>query len=95
MPCRIGDALEQFTGAQLFPGGAVGDVARPPVAIVLHGLHELVGNAHGMVGILKKDRAIGFAIDGTVVALGDEHVGFALLAHFAVDELDDVGMDRH
>src|ERR1700719_5057324 len=45
-----------------------------------------------MVGILEKDRAVGFAIDGAVVALSDEHVGFALLAHFAVDELDDIWM---
>ena len=84
--------LQQFAGAELFGGRAVVDVARPPVAIVLDGLHEFVGDAHGVVGVLEEDRAVGFAIDGAVVALLDQHVGLALLARLAVDELHDVRM---
>src|SRR5579859_7150231 len=45
-----------------------------------------------MIGVLKEDGAIRFAIDRAVVALLDQHMGLALFAHLAIDELHDVGM---
>ena len=41
----------------------VGPSAGRPLLAPLHGTHELIGHAHGVVGVLTRDRAIGFAIE--------------------------------
>ena len=45
-----------------------------------------------MVGILKEDRGVGFAIDCGVVASANQRVGFRLFAMLAFDELNDIRM---
>ena len=81
LPGGFGHLVQQFARAEFFGGLAVVDVARPPVAIVFDGLHEFVGDAHGVVGVLEEDRGVGFAVDRGVVALLDQHVRLALFFH--------------
>ena len=90
VPGGIGHALEEVARAEFFHGLAVVDVAGPPVAVVFDGLHEFVAHPHGVIGVLEKHGAVGFAVNRTVVALFDEHMSLALLFHLAVDELGDV-----
>src|SRR6202030_272381 len=52
--------------------------------------HKFIGYAHGVICVLEENRAVGVAIDAGIVALRDEHVGFALFFHFAFDEFHDV-----
>src|SRR6185369_2149782 len=90
MPGGVGNFLQQVAGAEFFAGLAVGDVAGPPVAILFGGAHEVVGDAHGVIGVLEEDGAVGVAVDAGIVALLDEDVGLALFLHLAFDEFDDV-----
>jgi len=54
VPGGIGNLIEEFAGPELFVGLAVDDVPGPPVAIFLRGLHEFVGDADGVIGVLEK-----------------------------------------
>ena len=64
-----------------------------PLAVLLDGLHELVGDADREVGVLEEDRAVGFAVEvGLVAALLDQAVGLLLFLPLALDEFEDVGM---
>src|SRR5579862_100331 len=92
LPCGFGHAMEELAGAVFIGGRAIVDVLGPPIAVFFGGLHELVGNPNGMIGVLEEDGGIGFAIDGLIVALLDEDVSLALLFDFGVDELGDVRM---
>ncbi len=71
---------------------AVGHRPGVPDLVVGDGLHELVGDAHAVVGILEKDRVVGFAAKRAVVAHFDESPGFLFFFHLAVDVFDDVGV---
>src|SRR5258708_13418412 len=91
-PGGFGHAVQQVARAVLFERISVVDVARPPVAIILDGLHEFIGDADRVIGVLKENRGVGFAVDRRIVALLDQNLRLALFLHFAVNELDDVRM---
>ena len=60
---------------------------------LLPGVHELVGDADGVVGVLEEDGGVGLGVGaGAVVAGSDERVGLGFFLGFALDEVDDVGM---
>ena len=86
------DVLEQLAGllAVLLPLGEYR--ARPPLFVLRGGLHELVGGADGVVGVLKGDGLVGVAVEGAVKAGFDEGPSLALLLGLAPDEVLDVGM---
>ena len=46
----------------------VGDVPGLPLLVLCHSVHELVRNTDAVVGVLEEDGAVGFAVDGPVVA---------------------------
>ena len=52
-----------------------------------HRLHEFVGGAHGVVGVLEEDRAVRFAVERGIVARIDQRVGLLLFLRLAPDEL--------
>ena len=68
--------------------------ARPgvPLAVGEHGVHELVGDAHGVVGVLVGDRVVGAAgdVEAPLEAGVDQRPGLALLDLLALDEVLDV-----
>ena len=61
-----------------------------PLPVVDDGLHELVGHADRVVGVLEEDDAVGLAGEGGVVAGFDERPGLLLLVRLRIDELEDV-----
>ena len=92
VPGGVGHAVQQLAGAVFFARISVVDVARPPVAVVLDRLHEFIGDADRVVGVLEEDGGVGLAVDRRIVALLDQHLRLVLFLHLAVDELDDVRM---
>ena len=88
----FGNLAEQVAGAKLLSRLAGHDRAGPPGLIFHRRPHELIGHAHGVVGVLEKDRAVGLAVNGGIIAQADQRPGFALLARLAADELFDVGV---
>ena len=87
-----GHAAEEVAGAVFAQGLAGGDRAGPPGAVLGGGLHEVVGDADGVVGVLEEDGAVGLAVQGVVVADLDQGPRLALLPGLAVDERFDVGV---
>ncbi len=92
MPGGIGDLVHQLARAQLFVGLAVEHVLGPKIAVFFHGAHEVVVDAHRVVGVLEENGAICIAVDGGIVAIGDKHVRFLFFLHLAFDEFHDVRM---
>ena len=63
------------------------------LGVALDGVHELVGDADGVVGVLEEDGAVGVGVGtGAVVAGVDERLGLGFFLGLALDEVDDVGM---
>ncbi len=90
----FGDNPQQLARAQGVGDLAGLDEARVPSRIVLHRLHELVADAHRIVGVLEEDRAVGGTVERGIVARFDQRPRLALLFLLALDELDDIGMVR-
>ncbi len=80
-------ALKVWTGTAVLHG------AGGEVAVAQHGVHEVVGHAHGVVGVLEEDGRVGLAVGAAaVVAVLDERPGLGFFFLLALDEVDDVGM---
>ena len=67
-------------------------MARVEKSVSLHdGVHEVVGDADGVVGVLEEDGRIGFRVGRrSVVSGGDQGVGLGFFFALALDEVDDV-----
>ncbi len=65
---------------------------RPNVAAVLDRAHELVGDAHRVVGVLVLDAGDVLAAEVHVEAGVAQHADLVLLARLGLDELLDVGV---
>ena len=83
---------EDLAGAQRLDGLAVEHGVGRPEGVGLDGVHEVVGHADRVVGVLEEDRAVGLAGEGRVVAGLDERPGLPLFRGLGGDELHDVGM---
>ena len=92
LPGGFGEGAHEIAGAEFLDVFAVDDGFGPPVLVAGDGLHELVGGADAVVGVLEKDGGVGLAVEGLVVAGVDEGVGFFLFLGLAPDELLDVGV---
>ncbi len=90
LPGGFGHFAHQIASAEFLHGLSVVHVAGPPIAVLFHGAHEVVGHAHRVVGVLEENGGIGLAVDRGVIALLDQHLGLALLLHFGLDEFLDV-----
>src|SRR5262249_49149690 len=87
-PSALGQAIPYFAG-RIGRAGLlrIGDPARGPIFVAFDGLHEVVGDANGEVGVLEHDRAVGFAVEvGFVAAFLDQTAGLLLFFPFALDE---------
>ena len=91
-PGPLGDAVQQV----LRPEGLGGLAGRAelgvPGGVVLDGLHEVVGDADAVVGVLEGDGVVGAAddVEGARVAGVNEGMGLQLGVLLAVNELFDV-----
>ena len=88
----FGDFVHQVARLVTILGLAADHGLGPPVAVLGDGFHELIGHAHGIVGVLEKDRAVGLAIERGIVAGFHQRVGLLLFFRFAPDEALDIGM---
>ena len=69
------------------------DGVRGPVLVLLHRVHEVIGDADGVVGVLEEDRCVRLSpVEVPVVPGVDQRPGLLLLGQLAVDELLDIGM---
>jgi hypothetical protein len=71
----------------------VGALLQLPVAVFHHGLDEVVGDPHRVVGVLAGDGGVGLAVEvGGHAPVLDEEAGLVLFDLLPVDEGLDVGM---
>ena len=87
-----GDLAPQVAGADGLHDLAGGDGLQCPVGVLDDGLHELVGDAHRVVGVLVLDRERVGAVEVHVEPGVTQRPSLALLLDLAPDELLDVGM---
>jgi len=92
LPRGFGDVAHEFAGHQAIFLFTAADGLGPPFFVLDDGLHEFVGGADGVVGVLEEDGAVGFAIERSVVAGFDEGVRLLLFFGFAPDEVFDIGV---
>src|SRR5690242_21620841 len=93
MPCGLGNLLEQVFAFVSVDDASVFNGARGEVGVARNGVHKVVGDAHGVVGVLEEDGRVGVGVGmRTVVSLGDKRVRLGFFLGLAVNELDDVGM---
>ena len=93
-PGVFGDLAHEIAGGEGGDGSAgFLDSFSGEVGVALDGGHELVIDAHGVVGVLEEDAGVGFGVRaGAVVSGGDQGVGLGLFLGLALDEVDDVGV---
>ena len=92
-PGGVGDFVEQIFGFEGVHRAAVSHRPGAEVGVAEDGVHEVVGYADGVVGVLEEDGRIGFGVGrGAVVSGGDQSVGLGFFFRLALDEVDDVGM---
>ena len=91
-PRRVGDLRHEVARPVRLVGLAREDFLRLPLAVLLDGLHELVGHADRVVGVLVEDRRIRLAVERAVVAGVDQRPGLLLFVRLGEDELLDVGV---
>ncbi|GBD16880.1 hypothetical protein HRbin26_01790 [bacterium HR26] len=90
LPGRLSDQVPQVAGLDRLGDAAIGPPAQVPVPVVEHGLDELVGDPHRVVGVLAGDRGVGLAVEVGRVAGGDQCGNLLLLLGLPADELLDV-----
>src|ERR1700688_1446673 len=85
--------VEQIFGFVGLDHRAVGDGLGGEVYVANHGVHEVVGDANAVVGVLEEDGRVGVGVGmGAVVSHRYKGVGLGFLFLLALDEFDDVGM---
>ncbi len=92
LPGGLSDLTPQVAGVHRLDHRAVGDRAKTPIGVLDHGLHELVGHADRVVGVLVLDRERVGAIKVHIEASVAEHARLALLLDLAPHELLDIGV---
>ena len=92
LPGGFGNLPHQVARAIDLGGPAVGDAPRRPILVVHHRLHELVGDAHAVVGVLEEDGAVSITVQRRIVARVHQRPGLALLFRLAPDKIQNVGM---
>ena len=72
---------------------AIADGASAEVGVAQDGVHEVVRDANGIVGVLEEDGGVGFGVRRRAVVSGcDQGVSFGFFFGLALDEIDDIGM---
>ncbi len=92
LPGGLGELAHEVAGLDGADDLAGGDGAQVPVGVVDHGLHELVGDPHRVVGVLVLDRGHVLAVEAHVEAGLLEDPDLLLLAGLDPDELLHVGV---
>ena len=92
-PGGVGDPVEQVFGFEVLHGASVFDGARGEAVVAQDRVHEVVGDADGVVGVLEEDGRVGIRIGRrAVVSRCDQGVRLGFFFRFALDEVDDIRM---
>src|SRR5439155_14485384 len=92
-PGGVGYFVEQFFGFESVHRSAITDGTGAEVGVAEDGVHEVVRNTNGIVGVLEEYGRVGFGVGrGAVVTGWDQVVSFGVFFGFALDEIDDIGM---
>ena len=76
--CQVASEIrrQQFFGFEGVHGAAVFDGAGGEIGVADDGVHEVVGHANGVVGVLEEDGGVGVGVGmRAVVSHGDQRVG--------------------
>src|SRR5579864_2313777 len=93
VPGGFGNFAQQFFGFVGLDHRAVSDGFGGEVHVANDRVHEVVGDANAVVGVLEEDGRIRVGVGmGAVVSHGDQGVGLGFFFLLALDEFDDVGM---
>ena len=88
----IGDLVHQLARRKVLIDRSVEAAGQVPVGALLDGLHELVGDAHRVVGVLVLDRGEVLRVEPHVEAGVAQRRRLLLLLGLAPDEVLDVGV---
>src|SRR3954468_16314538 len=93
VPGSFGNSMQQSLSFVGLYYCLIGDAAGGEIGGADYRIHEVVGDADRVVGVLKEDGAIGVGVRmGTVVSHRDQGVSFGFFFGLAEDELFNVGM---
>ena len=93
VPGRFGNFVQQLFGFVGLHDRAIGDSLRGEIGVANHGVHEVVGHANAVVGVLEEDGRVGVGVGmRSVISHGDQRVRLGFFFLLALDEFDDVGM---
>ena len=91
VPGGVGDLAQQVARLEGLDGAAVFHGLGAEFAVAHDGVHEVVGHAHGVVGVLEEHRRVGLGVGaGAVIAVLDQRPGFGFFFLLALDEVNDV-----
>ena len=92
-PGGLGDLVHDVAGLVVLDRLVVLYGVGGEVAVGLVGVHELVADADGVVGVLEEDRGVGLGVGTRAVVAGlDQREGLGFFLRLALDEVDDVRM---
>src|SRR3954469_2869950 len=92
-PGGVGNFEEQVFGFESLHGPAIANGAGGEVGVAQDGIHEVVSDAYGVIGVLKENGAVGVGVGRrTVVSCFNQGVCLGLFFRFALDEVNDVWM---
>ena len=92
-PGGVGDLVEQIFGFEVLHGASVFDGAGGEAVVAQDRVHEVVGDADGVVGVLEEDGRVGIGIGRrAVVSRSDQRVRLGFFFRLALDEVDDIGV---
>ena len=87
---RLGDHAHEVARPVGVDDLAIRDRLGRPGGVFFERVHELVGHADGVVGVLEEDRGVGGTVERGIVARVDQRPGFLLLLGLALDVFHDV-----
>ena len=92
LPGGLGNVTHHFPGRMAVFLLSIGQRSRPPFTVFRHRFHEVIGDAHGVVGVLKEDGTVGIAIQRGIVAGCDQSMRFLFFFGLAPNEFADIGV---
>ena len=92
-PGGVGNLVEQVFRFETLHGASVADGAGGETVFAHDGVHEVIGHADGVVGVLEEDGRVGIGVGRRpVVSRSDQGVCLGFFFRLALDEVDDIGM---
>ena len=92
LPGRFSNLTQQAAGLHRASHRTIAASSESPVGVVEHGLHELIGYTHGVVGVLVLDRVNIHSVQAHVETSCLQRMCLSFFTRLAPDELFDIGV---